>query len=241
MRQLALAKKLLWLTVGSIFITVFVLSSVLWWQLSSSNQQLAAQSEKLIVAEVEDKLASNAAAYGEQVAGFINEAYRVPYSFAAILGDNDAAATLTRDAVVELNRSLLQKNDILSSIYSQFEANAFDGRDANFISGYDHSVAGVGTLEIYFTRNRDGVIEQQVVDDVAEKYVDTLNEFGQREAEWYLCVKDTKVPCIMEPYLYEITPGYSEMMTSLTVPVLRDNEFIGVAGVDLTLPVFQKA
>ena len=114
MRQLALAKKLLWLTVGSIFITVFVLSSVLWWQLSSSNQQLAAQSEKLIVAEVEDKLASNAAAYGEQVAGFINEAYRVPYSFAAILGDNDAAATLTRDAVVELNRSLLQKNDILS-------------------------------------------------------------------------------------------------------------------------------
>ncbi|MCO7205292.1 MULTISPECIES: methyl-accepting chemotaxis protein [Pseudoalteromonas] len=239
MRQLALAKKLLWLTVGSIFITVFVLSSVLWWQLSSSNQQLAAQSEKLIVAEVEDKLASNAAAYGEQVAGFINEAYRVPYSFAAILGDNDAAATLTRDAVVELNRSLLQKNDILSSIYSQFEANAFDGRDANFISGYDHSVAGVGTLEIYFTRNRDGVIEQQVVDDVAEKYVDTLNEFGQREAEWYLCVKDTKVPCIMEPYLYEITPGYSEMMTSLTVPILRDNEFIGVAGVDLTLPVFQ--
>ena len=53
MRQLALAKKLLWLTVGSIFITVFVLSSVLWWQLSSSNQQLSAQSEKLIVAEVE--------------------------------------------------------------------------------------------------------------------------------------------------------------------------------------------
>ena len=239
MRQLALAKKLLWLTVGSIFITVFVLSSVLWWQLSNSNQQLAAQSEKLIVAEVEDKLASNAAAYGEQVAGFINEAYRVPYSFAAILGDHDAATTLTRDAVVEVNRSLLKKNTILSSIYSQFEANAFDGRDANFISGYDHSVAGVGTLDIYFTRNRDGAIEQQVVDDAAEKYVDTLNEFGQREAEWYLCVKDTKVPCIMEPYLYEITPGYSEMMTSLTVPILRDNEFIGVAGVDLTLPVFQ--
>ena len=87
MRQLALAKKLLWLTVGSIFITVFVLSSVLWWQLSQSNEQLAGQSEKLIVAEVEDKLSSNAAAYGEQVAGFINEAYRVPYSFAAILGD----------------------------------------------------------------------------------------------------------------------------------------------------------
>ena len=239
MRQLALAKKLLWLTVGSIFITVFVLSSVLWWQLSQSNEQLAGQSEKLIVAEVEDKLSSNAAAYGEQVAGFINEAYRVPYSFAAILGDEQAANAITRDAVVELNRALLEKTTLLSSIYTQFERNGFDGRDANFISGYDHSVAGAGTLEIYFTRNRDGAIEQQVVEDVEEKYVDKLSEFGQREAEWYLCAKDTKVPCIMEPYLYEISPGYSEMMTSLTVPIIRNSEFIGVAGVDLTLPVFQ--
>lgn len=71
MRQLALAKKLLWLTVGSIFITVFVLSSVLWWQLSSSNQQLAAQSEKLIVAEVEDKLASNAADMVNKLLGLL--------------------------------------------------------------------------------------------------------------------------------------------------------------------------
>lgn len=37
MREIALAKKLLWLSVGSIFITVLVLSSILWWQLSLSN------------------------------------------------------------------------------------------------------------------------------------------------------------------------------------------------------------
>ena len=100
---------------------MFVLSSVLWWQLSQSNEQLAGQSGKLIVAEVEDKLSSNAAAYGEQVAGFINEAYRVPYSFAAILADEQAANAITRDAVVELNRALLEKNTLLSSIYTQFE------------------------------------------------------------------------------------------------------------------------
>lgn len=240
MRQLALAKKLLWLTLGSIFITVFILSSILWWQLANSNQTLAEQSEKLIVAEVEQKLIANAAAYGEQIAGFINEAYRVPYSLAAILGNTQSAAELSREAVVAVDRAIIQQNTLISSIYSQFEANGFDNNDSDFISGYDHSVEGAGTLEIYFTRSKEGVIEQQVVDDVAEKYVATLNEFGQREAEWYLCVKDTKVPCIMEPYLYEISPGYSEMMTSLTVPILRDGRFIGVSGVDLTLPVFQQ-
>jgi phosphomannomutase len=56
MREISLAKKLLWLTVGSTFITVLVLSSVLWWQLSSSNQELALKSEEYIVAEVEEKL-----------------------------------------------------------------------------------------------------------------------------------------------------------------------------------------
>ncbi|WP_404343618.1 methyl-accepting chemotaxis protein [Pseudoalteromonas mariniglutinosa] len=239
MRQLALAKKLLWLTVGSIFITVLILSSILWWQLSASNDELSAQSEALIVTEVEEKLASKSAAYGERIAGFINEAYRVPFSMAGILGHEAANSALSRESVVQLNRAVIEKNTILSSIYSQFEANGFDGADAQFKSGFDHSVAGAGTLEIYFTRSREGLIEQQVVDDVAEKYVDTLNEFGQREAEWYLCVKDTKIPCIMEPYLYEITPGNSEMMTSLTVPILKAGQFIGVAGVDITLPVFQ--
>ncbi len=239
MRQIALSKKLLWLTVGSIFITVFVLSSVLWWQLSSSNKVLSAESEELIVAEVEEKLTANAAAYGERIAGFINEAYRVPFSFAAIVGSQDAARTLSRESVVQLNKSLIEKNTNISSIYSQFEANGFDNNDAQFTTGFTHSVAGAGSLEIYFTRSREGVIEQQIIEDVDEKYVTTLNEFGQREAEWYLCAKDTKTPCIMEPYLYEISPGYSEMMTSLVVPVLRNGRFIGVTGVDLTLPVFQ--
>ncbi|KPH65425.1 chemotaxis protein [Pseudoalteromonas porphyrae] len=239
MRQLALAKKLLWLTLGSIFITVLVLSSVLWWQLSSSNKVLSAQAETLIVAEVEEKLATNAAAYGEKIAGFINEAYRVPFSLAATLGNEAADETLTRDSVVQLNRSIIAGNSILSSIYSQFEANGFDGNDQQFKNGFDHSVAGSGTLEIYFTRSREGVIDQQIVDDASEKYVTTKNEFGLREAEWYLCAKDNRKACIMEPYLYEISPGYSEMMTSLTVPILRSGKFIGISGVDITLPVFQ--
>ena len=239
MRQLALAKKLQWLTLGSIFITVLVLSSVLWWQLSSSNKVLSAQAETLIVAEVEQKLATNAAAYGEKIAGFINEAYRVPFSLAATLGNEAAVETLTRDSVVQLNRSIIKGNSLLSSIYSQFEANGFDDNDQQFKRGFDHSVAGAGTLEIYFTRSREGVITQQVVDDASEKYVTTKNEFGLREAEWYLCAKDNRKACIMEPYLYEISPGYSEMMTSLTVPILRSGKFIGISGVDITLPVFQ--
>ena len=239
MREISLAKKLLWLTVGSIFLTVLVLSSVLWWQLSASNTELASKSESYIVAEVEEKLSANAAVYGEKIAGFINEAYRVPYSLAALLGDAAKSQTLSRDTVVSINRSILEQNKLLSSIYSQFEPNAFDGQDANFRQGYKHSVDADGTLEVYITRDERGVIEQQKVANAADKYISTVNEFGIPEAYWYLCAKNTLSPCIMEPYLYKIPSGDSVMLTSLTVPILRAGEFIGLAGVDLTLPTFQ--
>jgi len=219
MREISLAKKLLWLR--------------------SSNEQLATKSEEYIVAEVEEKLNANAAVYGERIAGFINEAYRIPYSLAALLGDSAKQNTLDRNTVVSINRAVLEQNTLLSSIYSQFEANAYDGQDSQYQQGFKHSVDGAGTLEVYITRDQNGVIEQQKVANAADKYITTLNEFGIREAQWYLCAKDTLKPCIMEPYLYEIPSGDSVMLTSLTVPILKSGQFIGLAGVDLTLPTFQ--
>nr|WP_247659661.1 methyl-accepting chemotaxis protein [Pseudoalteromonas sp. MMG006] len=207
--------------------------------MSSNSEALAKESEDYIVAEVEQKLNANAAAYGEKIAGFINEAYRVPNSLAALLGDAAKTQTLNRDTVVNINRSILEKNQFLSSIYSQFEANAFDGQDAQFTQGFKHSVNGDGTLEVYITRDQNGNIEQQKVANAADKYLTSLNEFGIREAHWYLCAKDTLKPCIMEPYLYEIPSGDSVMLTSLTVPIIKSGRFIGLAGVDLTLPTFQ--
>ncbi|MEL7400844.1 MAG: methyl-accepting chemotaxis protein, partial [Pseudomonadota bacterium] len=44
----------------------------------------------------------------------------------------------------------------------------------------------------------------------------------------------------MEPYLYEIRPGYSELMTSLTAPVVINGTFRGLVGTDVNLPTFQK-
>ncbi|PCC10248.1 methyl-accepting chemotaxis protein [Pseudoalteromonas sp. JB197] len=240
MREIALAKKLLWICVGSILLTVILLSGILWSQLSSSNTETSASAETIIIAEVYSKLTANAAAYGEEIAGFINEVYQVPFSAATILGDAAKNNSFDRNSAVSLNKSLINNNKSLTSIYSQFEKNGFDGKDKDYTQGYSHSVEGAGTLEIYLTRSKSGVIKQEPVEDAAEKYLTNRNEFGLRESEWYLCSREKLKACIMEPYLYEISPGYSEMMTSLIVPIIKSGEFIGVTGVDVTLPVFQK-
>ncbi|WP_427977205.1 methyl-accepting chemotaxis protein [Agarivorans sp.] len=240
MKSLSISAKLLWITSALFLIVVAVLSFSLWWSLSDKNTQLAGQVEASLHQETQQRLSARAAEYGEKVAAFINQAYRIPYSFAGLIERTAQQQPLSRDGVEQAVYGTLQKNQLLSSMYAQFEPNGYDQLDNQNSDGQSHSVVGSGSLEIYVVRNNDGSIEQQQVEDSAEKYVDTIGEFGIREAEWYLCAKDRKKPCLMEPYLYEISPGNEELMTSLTVPVVVNQQFKGVVGVDVNLPVFQQ-
>lgn len=239
MKELSIRSKLLWITSTLFIVTVISLSLSLWLGLKEKNAELATQVEIALKQEINDKLSARAGEYGERVAGFINEAYRIPFSFAGLLEQSSKKDPLSRERVELSVAAILQKNSQLSSMYAQFEPNGYDGLDSEYTQGAPHSVVSSGTMEIYYTRNDDGTVEQNQVDDAAEKYITTLNEFGMREAEWYLCAKDTKKPCLMEPYLYEITPGNTALMTSLTVPVMVDNQFKGLVGADINLPIFQ--
>lgn len=240
MKALPVKTKLLWITSGLFLLIVLTLSLSLWWGLSDKNKILSAQVDDTLHQEISQKLSAKAAEYGQQIAGFINEAYRIPFSFSGMAEYTAQNDPLDRSKLEALLVANLRKNAQISSMYAQFEANGYDGRDSDYLQNFSHSVPDNGGLEIYYTRNDDGTTEHQQVDDAEEKYVETLNEFGIREAEWYLCVKDTKKPCLMEPYLYEITPGNNALMTSLTVPVLVNQQFKGMVGVDVNLPIFQK-
>ncbi|MCL1141959.1 methyl-accepting chemotaxis protein [Shewanella gaetbuli] len=240
MKQLPVKTKLLWITSTLFLLIVLTLSLSLWFSLSDKNKQLSTQVDDTLSVEIMQKLSAKAGEYGEQIAGFIEEAYRIPFSFAGMVEHTAKNTPLSREQLESLVIATIQKNEQISSMYAQFEANGYDGLDSQYYQGASHSILNHGGLEIYYTRNDDGSAEHQQVDDAQEKYVDTLNEFGIREAEWYLCVMDTKKPCLMEPYLYEVTPGYNELMTSLTVPVVVNQQFKGMVGVDVNLPVFQE-
>ncbi|MGE6452792.1 methyl-accepting chemotaxis protein [Shewanella sp. SACH] len=240
MKHLSISTKLLWITSALFLSIVAILSISLWWTLSAQNAQLSDQVQNTLQTETRDKLEARAGEYGEMVAGFINEAYRIPFSFAGMLESTADELPLKRDRLELAVAAVLKKNAQVSSMYAQFEPNGYDGLDSEFLNvNVSHSVATSGALEVYYTRNDDGTVEHNQVEDSAEKYLTSLNEFGIRDAEWYLCGKETLKPCLMEPYLYEITPGNKALMTSLTVPVLKHKQFIGIVGVDVNLPVFQ--
>lgn len=242
-RKSSLKAKLLSILILSFVVLTSVLTLNLYVGLSQMRLGLSEQAQQSMEEEVLGRLNSEAAKLGHQVGGFLEGVFRVPLSAAEALSlsSTQKGERLLRGQVNTLVQSLLQRHTDISAIYAQFEPNGFDGADAAFI-GQDaiHSVPDTGSLEIYWYRTDRGALEQDRVVDSQEKYDATLNEFGLRASEWYLCAKDHKRPCMTEPYLYEVSPGYEELMTSLIAPVVVGSEFRGVVGVDVNLPIIQK-
>jgi len=238
MKKYSISSKLLWMSISLFLFTVLSLSISVWIAQSNSNDVVAQEVKQALNEEIKIKLNAQASQYGERIAGFINEAYRVPFSFVALLNDTGPNA-INRDLAKKAVSDTLQHNKQLSSFYAQFEANGFDQFDDQHLNSM-HSVKGAGSFEVYFVREANGAIVQSEIEDANDKYDTTLNEFGVRAAEWFLCAKENRKPCLMEPYLYEISPGNKELMTSLTVPVMKDGQFKGLVGADLNLPIFQR-
>ncbi|MDM5069515.1 methyl-accepting chemotaxis protein [Aeromonas salmonicida] len=244
MKQRSLKTKLLLLTMGLFLSSGLAMTLMQSSSLQSLRSDIMAQTRSALEQEVSRTLQFQAERYAVQIGALLQQSYQVPLGIAAQLEGSMAQPdrALSRPQVETLLGSRLQQASGISSIYAQFEADGYDGQDASWQSGASHSVSDKGSLEIYFVRDQGGQVSQQQVDAAASeaKYDTSVNEFGIRNSEWYLCGRDTRRPCLMEPYLYEISPGNQMLMTSLTVPILKESKFVGITGVDMNLPIFQQ-
>ncbi|WP_042014013.1 methyl-accepting chemotaxis protein [Aeromonas fluvialis] len=243
MKQRSLKFKLLCLTMGLFLLTGLAMTLLQSASFSTLRGMVMAQTSDALEQEVSHSLQYQAERYAIQIASLMQNSYQIPLTVTAQIeaGMVKPELRLSRPQVESLLGSSLQQASGISSIYAQFEPDGYDGEDGNWLGGASHSVVGKGSMEIYFTKDQGGVAQQPVDAAASEAKFDTsLNEFGIRNSEWYLCGRDTRQPCLMEPYLYEISPGNKMLMTSLTVPVLRDGKFVGLAGVDMNLPIFQQ-
>ncbi|HHQ4572746.1 TPA: methyl-accepting chemotaxis protein [Aeromonas veronii] len=244
MKQRSLKFKLLCLTMGLFLLTGLAMTLLQSASFSTLRGMVMTQTSDALEQEVSHSLQYQAERYAIQIASLMQNSYQIPLTVTAQIAAGMAKPELrlSRPQVESLLGSSLQQASGISSIYAQFEPDGYDGEDGNWLGGASHSVAGKGSMEIYFTKDQGGTVAQQPVDAAASeaKFDTSLNEFGIRNSEWYLCGRDTRQPCLMEPYLYEISPGNKMLMTSLTVPILHDGKFVGLAGVDMNLPIFQQ-
>ncbi|WP_440876567.1 methyl-accepting chemotaxis protein [Thalassotalea sp. PLHSN55] len=242
LQKQSLSIKLL-LVVGGLLILMslsFILISAI--SLNSAEKEIVSEVSNEVRTQIEQTVAAKSSAIAFDISNIFNESFVYPYQLANQISasiEGKLPEPYSRGQVEAMVSNTLSYSSV-SSMYSQFDANKFDGRDSEFTEGFSHSVVGAGSLEVYFVREQNNNISQQPIENATDKYDETLDEFGNRAAQWYLCSKETLKACINNPYKYEIRPGYTELMTSLVVPVVADGTFRGVVGVDLNLPILQE-
>ncbi len=243
MQTLSLRLKLLLVT-GMILVLTAVVIIVLATLIFRTSVQTATDSMTLNLSQQAEEIMSETALGTSQeiqrlLASTIASVSVLQQQIARSALGADGTTPYDRDQLKRMVLNTLESNPFVSSVYAQFEPNGYDGRDSEYAGNLSHS-SNTGTIEIYFTREGDSLVFHET-EDPGVKYIETLNEYGQREAEWYLCPKERQQTCITNPYLYEIKPGYEELMTSLTLPLVVGQRFIGVVGMDINLSALQTA
>jgi len=145
--------------------------------------------------------------------------------------------TMAREQLSNLTRETLIANPDVLSVAIAWEPNGFGASDSQYrgitSDGYD----GTGRFMPSWYRGRDKDILVEAAPSLeSQKRLAS----GVREGEYYLCAKETKKPCVIDPAPYDLADGGKVLLTSITVPLLINGVFQGVTGVDYTLDFIQQ-
>lgn len=134
---------------------------------------------------------------------------------------------LTREQASLMLKQVLEDNPAFLGTYTLWEPDAFDFDDASYKNkeGYDST----GRLIPYWARGADGSISVSALVDY-----ETVGA-----GDWYLIPKQTKTESVVGPLLYPIG-NETVLMTSQVVPIVVNNTFYGIAGVDLKIDRLQE-
>ncbi|MDX1391019.1 MAG: methyl-accepting chemotaxis protein [Rheinheimera sp.] len=146
-------------------------------------------------------------------------------------------APLSREQYSEVVRRAMLNNPQLLGAYIVWEPGAVDDRDADYRGNGKHSTAE-GQFGPYWTRDSKGKLDIQPV-STSGLYDETRNSQGLRGSEWYLCPRDRKSSCIIDPALWTVQ-GVPTLMTSIVHPIYQEQKFIGIAGVDISMAFMQQ-
>ena len=214
--QLNLQRRL-FLSVGGLTMLLFILVIIYVVAVTTTNEKEHAYSQA-------QDLAS----------GFANKAQ------SSLDGGMDAARTLAqsletfenipvdsrREVIMGMLKKLLQSNPNFLCIWTTWEPNALDGNDKSYINRMGSNATGRFVITYY--RDNGNIAEAlSTEEEIAKsKYYNIPQKLGHE--------------AILNPYFSSYTPnGQKYLMTTFSVPMKKDNQFLGVIGIDISLDSLQ--
>ncbi len=151
--------------------------------------------------------------------------------------DGQTQLNLSREQLISLIKENVVKNPKILGTYIGWEKNALDHNDAAYV---DTQVVGIdasnGRFLPWWFRNEDGSLGLDKLVDVDDQK--TLST-GVRASEYYLCSKETKKSCVIDPAPYKVGDKIV-MLASFIEPIMLNGTFQGIVGADLSVNFIQE-
>lgn len=115
-------------------------------------------------------------------------------------------------------RGVLLANPSLLGVWSVWEPDALDGRDAEFAQAPGHDDSG---RFVPLWHRHGGAI-----------HLEPNTDYDHPEAEWYLAASRRREEVVIDPYEYPVG-GTRLFITSQAAPIISEGKCLGVAGFDI--------
>jgi len=133
---------------------------------------------------------------------------------------------LSRDYFVKSIKTSLAQNPEILAIWTMWEPNCFDNKDAFYARDtlYDKN----GTMSVAFFNYKGEMLFER-------------NSPSDYDEDYYTIPKRTRSELLIDPYYYKYHGHpYVFFETSVVVPVIENNKVLGVVGIDINLDKLQK-
>ncbi len=141
--------------------------------------------------------------------------------------DKENPVTLNREQINAMLRQILIDNPQFLGTYTLWEPDAFDGMDADYVNVPAHDATG--RFIPYWVRDLQNNIHVEALLDYETPGI----------GDWYLVPRQTKQEQVIPPFFYPIE-DQQVLLSSLVVPIVVDNKFYGIVGVDLRVDFLQQ-
>ncbi|MDR3108502.1 MAG: methyl-accepting chemotaxis protein [Planctomycetaceae bacterium] len=146
--------------------------------------------------------------------------------------------TPSRERIERILRNYLEQNEHVKAVFSCWEKNQFDGKDADFVGKenpdpemdnlYKEYVSEGAFLPWFYLDEDKETKKTKIVRAYCDDYLAEPDNY-------YGATRSTKQEHITEPYVDAGSP-----ITSFCVPILKDDKFLGMAGIDIALGKLQE-
>jgi methyl-accepting chemotaxis protein len=207
-------KKKVILTVFTVVVSIFAVAIIF----------LSTQANKIIEEMTLNVSKEMAMDYSQKIKFELEKSMTVVKTLAQNYEGLKSSNFVDRELYLSGLKNIFEKNPTFIGMSSGWEPNALDGKDEQFIGRPYHDKTGRFLPYVYR--------------DTSNKVQITALE-GYETDEWYQLPKKIKSEIITEPYVYPVN-GKNVFMTTMTAPIIINDNFLGVTTVDIALDYLQE-